>query len=291
LTYLVFPALLWAALRFGQRGATLAVAITAVFVVWNTTHFAGPFHFESVTQSVLSTQLFIAVAALSTLCLAAVVTERELFATRLGASRSRLVSASDNARRRLEHNLHDGAQLRLTWLALHLRDAAGVVRREPARASALLDEAESELQLAIDELRELAHGIHPAVLVDLGLAEAIKSLALRSSIPVNLLRVPKRRLDTAAETVGYYVVAEAIANAQKYSRASFIEVRADAGPDSLRIEVLDDGAGGAVEHPGSGLEGLRDRAEAIGGTLELVSAAGMGTRVTVTVPASNASVG
>ena len=286
LMYLVFPVLIWATLRFGQRGATLAVAITAIITIWNTTHYAGPFHFESITRSVLSTQLFVAVSALSTLCLAAVVTERELFATRLGASRSRLVSASDNARRRLEHDLHDGAQLRLTWLALHLREAVGVARREPEHVSALLEQAESELQLAIDELRELAHGIHPAVLVDLGLAEAIKSLALRSSIPVRLLEVPERRLDEVAETVGYYIVAEAIANAQKYSQASFIQVRATASRESLRIEILDDGVGGAVERPGSGLEGLRDRAEAIGGRMELVSRAGFGTRIAVTIPAT-----
>jgi signal transduction histidine kinase len=289
LLYLVFPVLIWAALRFGQRGATLAVAITAIVTVWNTTHYAGPFHFESITRSVLSTQLFIAVSALSTLCLAAVVTERELFATRLGASRSRLVSASDNARRSLEHDLHDGAQLRLTWLALHLRDAAGIAQREPERVSELLEQAESELQLAIDELRELAHGIHPAVLVDLGLAEAIKSLALRSSIPVRLLEVPEGRLEQAAETVGYYVVAEAIANAQKYSEASFIQVRATAYGESLRIEILDDGVGGAVERPGSGLQGLRDRAEAIGGRMELVSRAGFGTGIVVTIPAATAS--
>jgi signal transduction histidine kinase len=265
------------------------VAITAFITVWNTTHYAGPFHFESVTRSVLSTQLFIAVAALSTLCLAAVVTERELFAARLGASRSRLISASDNARRRLEHDLHDGAQLRLTWLALRLRDAAGVVRREPQRASTLLEEAESELELAIDELRELARGIHPAVLVDLGLAEAIKSLARHSNIAVRLLELPGGRLDEVAETVGYYVVAEAIANAQKYSRASVIQVRATASGESLRIEIFDDGAGGALERPGSGLEGLRDRAEAIGGTMELVSRAGAGTRIVVAIPASKAS--
>ena len=289
LMYLVFPVLIWATLRFGQRGATLAVAITAIITIWNTTHYAGPFHFESITRSVLSTQLFVAVSALSTLCLAAVVTERELFATRLSASRSRLLSASDNARRRLEHDLHDGAQLRLTWLALHLREAVGVARREPEHVSALLEQAESELQLAIDELRELAHGIHPAVLVDLGLAEAIKSLALRSSIPVRLLEVPERRLDEVAETVGYYIVAEAIANAQKYSQASFIQVRATASRESLRIEILDDGVGGAVERPGSGLEGLRDRAEAIGGRMELVSRAGFGTRIAVTIPASSAS--
>jgi signal transduction histidine kinase len=283
--YLVFPILIWATLRFGQRGATLGVAITAFFTVWNTTHYVGPFHFQSVTRSLLNTQLFIAVSVLSTLSLAAVVTERERFAARLAASRSRLISASDDARRRLEHDLHDGAQLRLTWLALRLHDAAVVAKRDPERAPALLEEAEHELQLAIDELRELAHGIHPAVLVDLGLAEAIKSLALHSSIRVKLLELPAERLDPSAETVGYYVVAEAIANAQKHSGASLIEVRASAAQDILRLEIVDDGVGGAVERPGSGLEGLRDRAEAGGGTIELVSPPAGGTRISVVIPA------
>jgi len=286
LTYLVFPALIWAALRFGQRGATLAVAGTAFFTVWNTIHYLGPFHFQSVTRSVLSAQLFIAVAALTTLSLAAVVSEREQFARRLGASRLRLVAAADNARRRLEQDLHDGAQLRLTWLAVQLRDAAELSRLNPERAAVVIGEAESELELAIDELRELAHGIHPAVLVDLGLAEAVKSLVLHSDIPVTLVELPSSRLDETAETIAYYIVAEAIANAQKYSRASSIQVRIVAGVDRLRIEVLDDGVGGAAERPGSGLEGLRDRAEAIGGTMELRSRTGEGTRLVVGLPAS-----
>ena len=285
--YLVFPTFMWAALRFGQRGATIAVATTALFTVWHTTHYTGPFHFESVTRSVLNAQLFIAVAALSALCLAAVVSEREQIATRLSRSRSRLISAADNARRRLEHDLHDGAQLRLMWLALNLREAVDAAREEPKRVPALLEEAEGELQLAMDELRELAHGLHPSVLVDLGLGEAIKSLALRSTIPVTLLEVPSGRLDTVAETVGYYVIAEAIANAQKYSEASVIQVRAHAGPDSLRIDVFDDGRGGAAERPGSGLEGLRDRAEAMGGSMALESRDGSGTRITVAIPASD----
>jgi signal transduction histidine kinase len=284
LTYLVFPVLIWAALRFGQRGATLAVAVTAVFVVWNTTHYSGPFHFMSITRSVLNTQLFIVVAALSTLCLAAVVSEREQFALRLSASRRRVISASDNARRRIEHDLHDGAQLRLTWLALRLGDAAAVVDSESKLAGELLEDAAKELQLAIDELRELAHGIHPAVLVDFGLAEALKSLALRSHIAIKLLELPDRRLDPALENVAYYVVAEAIANAQKYSDASLIEVRAAAGPHVLRLEIADDGVGGAVERPGSGLEGLRDRAEAVGGSLHLLSPPGGGTRIQAAIP-------
>jgi len=285
LTYLVFPALIWAALRFGQRGATLAVAVTAFFAVWNTIHYAGPFHFESVSRSVLSAQLFIAVAALTTLALAAVVSEREQFAARLGASRLRLVSAADNARRRFEQDLHDGAQLRLTWLAVQLRDAAELAQRNPERAAVVIGEAEGELELAIDELRELARGIHPAVLVDLGLAEAVKSLALHSSIPVIVVELPPSRLDETTETIAYYIIAEAIANAQKYSRASSIEVRVSVAVGKLRIEVVDDGVGGAAERPGSGLEGLRDRAEAIGGTMELRSRAGEGTRVAVGIPA------
>jgi signal transduction histidine kinase len=282
--YLVFPLLIWAALRFGQRGATLGVAVTAVFTVWNVTHYHGPFHFESVTRSVLNTQLFISVAALSALSLAAVVTERERFAARLAASRARVISASDDARRRLEHDLHDGAQLRLSWLALRLGDAAAIVEPESKLAGKLLEEAEQELQLAIDELRELARGIHPAVLVDLGLAEAIKSLALHSSIRVELRELPSERLSASVETVGYYVVAEAVANAQKHSGASLVEVRARASNGTLRLEIADNGAGGAVERTGSGLEGLRDRAEAAGGTMELDSPPGGGTRIQVAIP-------
>src|SRR3954453_1747921 len=113
LAYLVFPALGWAGLRFGRRGATLAIAVAVGFAVWNTTHYHGPFVFDSITLSVLSTQLYIAVATLSTLCLAALVSERARFAVGLEASRARLVTASDTGRPRLEHNLHDGAQQRL----------------------------------------------------------------------------------------------------------------------------------------------------------------------------------
>ena len=131
LSYILFPALIWAALRFGLRGGTLAVAITTGLTVWKTTHYLGPFYFHSITRSVLITQLFIGVAALSTLCLAVVVSEREALAARLRASRARLVDATYAERRRIERNLHDGAQQRLTALAYQLHEAGQEMRRAP----------------------------------------------------------------------------------------------------------------------------------------------------------------
>jgi signal transduction histidine kinase len=283
-SYLVFPVLIWAALRFGQRAATLSVAIVVGIAAWSTAHYIGPFHFESITRSVLSTQLFIAVAALSTLCLAAVAAERETFAAGLRASRARLVHAGDAERRRLEQNLHDGAQQRLTTLADRLRRSADEARRAPESAPALFDSAHGEVELAIDELRELARGIHPAVLTDLGLASAIKSIAARSTVPILMVDLPSRRLDPTAEATAYYVVAEAVTNAQKHARASSIHIRAVPSLTRLHIEVSDDGLGGAVERSGSGLQGLRDRVEAVGGTFHVDSFRGHGTRIAAVIP-------
>jgi signal transduction histidine kinase len=288
LAYLVFPALIWAALRFGQPGATLGVAVAVGFAVWSTTHYAGPFAYESITRSVLSTQLFIAVAALSTLCLAAVASERETFARGLGHSRTRLVEAADNERRRLEHDLHDGAQQRLTALAYHLDRAAEEARAEPDDAAALFADASAEVTLAIDELRALAHGIHPAVLTDVGLAGAIRVVAARSAVPVRLLELPSVRLPDTAEATAYFVVSEAVTNAQKHSGASRIAVRASVAAGVLRVVVSDDGIGGAAPRAGSGLEGLRDRVEAMGGTFQLSSPAGA-THVTAMIPVTAAS--
>jgi signal transduction histidine kinase len=286
LTYVLFPALLWAALRFGARGGTLAVAVTAGLTVWNTTNYLGPFYYHSITRSVLITQLFIGVAALSTLCLAAVVSERESFAAGLRASRARLVDASYAERRRLERNLHDGAQQRLTALAFRLHEAGNELQRSPERGAALLAGAEEELQLAIDELRELAHGIHPSALTTFGLAKAIPMVAARSTVPVDVVEVPSRRFAGATEAAAYYVIVEAIANAQKYAHASRIRVRCVAVRDMIEVEIVDDGIGGAAESVGSGLEGLRDRIEAIGGTFEVDSPPGRGTRITATIPAA-----
>jgi signal transduction histidine kinase len=284
LTYLIFPALIWAALRFRQRGATAAIALMVGFTAWNTAHFAGPFSVQSISHSVLSTQLFLAVAAFATLCVAAMVSEREKFADGLSASRARLVEAADTERRRLEHNLHDGAQQRLTALSLRLQLGGEYVREAPERAAAVIAAAETEVLLAIDELRELAHGIQPAVLTHGGLAHAIESIVARSTVPIEVSELPSRRFDERAEVTAYYVVAEAITNAQRYAHATSISVRAVVAHGSLRVEIGDDGIGEAAEGKGSGLQGLRDRVEAIGGTFEVDSAPGRGTRIVAAIP-------
>jgi signal transduction histidine kinase len=284
LAYLVFPPLIWAALRFGQRGATLIVTIGLGLTVWNTVHYIGPFAFESISRSVLNTQLFIAAAALSTLYLAAVVSEREQFAAGLAASRARLVDAADTERRRLERHLHDGAQQRLVWLAVSLGHAAERLSAAPDEAALALEDARAQLALAVDELRELAHGIHPAVLSDLGLGRAMRSAAVRATVPIDLAEMPAERVSDAAEATAYHVFAEAVANAQKHARATSICVRAGVRSRTLHIEIVDDGAGGVDEGPG--IVRLRDRVEAAGGRLDVESVAGHGTRVAARIPAA-----
>jgi signal transduction histidine kinase len=287
LAYLVFPPLIWSALRLGRHGATLGIAVAACFAVWATTRRVGPFAYESVTNSVLSTQLYIAVAAVSTLCLAVVVSEREQVTMRLAESRRRIVETADNERRRIEHNLHDGAQQRLTGLVVQLGLFADRARAHPGITADLFDDAAHELVLAIDELRALAHGIHPSALQDLGLARALQSMALRATaVPIRLVDLPHARVDTTAEAAAYYVVAEALANVHKHARPASVAVSAQVWDGVLHVEVVDDGLGGARSRRGSGLEGLRDRIEAIGGTLEIDSPAGEGTRIVADIPAS-----
>ncbi len=288
-TYLVFPALILAALRFGERGATLAVAIASGHAVWATTHYEGPFVFHSITRSVLATQLYIAVAALSTLSLAAVVAERDRLADRLRASRARLMQASDGERRRIEQNLHDGAQQRLTALAVYLGIAAEEAQAQPANTAALFRRAEHDVYGAIEELRELAHGLHPPVLKKFGLARSVNELAARSSVPVVVLELPPERFEEAAEATAYFLLVEAVANAQKHSRASRVRISGAWSAGLLRLVVADDGVGGATETGGLGLQGLRDRVEAVGGTMAIDSPVGSGTRLEMSIPASLAA--
>jgi signal transduction histidine kinase len=286
LTYVVFPALLWAALRLDRRGATLAIAVAAGFAIYETTRQIGPFAFGSITESVLATQLYIAVAALSTLCVAAVVAERQAVAASLSASRTRIVEAGARERHRIEQNLHDGAQQRLTALSVRMRMAAERAREDPASAVAAFETAEVQLVAAIEELRELAHGIHPSALAEHGLGDALGRLAAESPVALQVRERPSRRVDLTTEVTAYFVAAEAVANAHKHARATEIDVMARNLPGGfLRVEVRDNGIGGADEAGGSGLQGLRDRVEAIGGRFEVTSRTSRGTALVAVLPA------
>jgi signal transduction histidine kinase len=279
IVYIVFPVLIWSAVRFGKRGATLAIVIASALVIWNTTHYEGPFTFKSISESVLTTQLYIVVAAVSTLCLAVLVAEREQLAVRLGASQVEVLAAAETERRRVERDLHDGAQQRLIALRVHLGLAGD------GRADAdVLAYANREIQAAVEELRDLVHGIHPAVLRELSLASALRSLGARSAIPVTFLELPQQSLPDPVEEAAYYIVAEALTNTQKHAQATAIQVGVAARDGSLRIESRDNGVGGAVEENGSGLRGLRERAADLGGTFEVDSRDGRGTTITAVLP-------
>jgi signal transduction histidine kinase len=451
--YIVFPVLIWAALRFGPVGAATSLALVSSLTVWNTAHGSGPFVRTTLTHSLLASQLFVAVAALTSLVLAAVTAERtasedaqrELTAeqaalrriatlvageaaskrvfdqvtaeaartvgapaaslarfdedgmvtfvggwsageslafpvdsrvplegtgvlaavretgepqridsytgrtgevveritsfgygsataapVKLGAhvwgalvaaarrdaplpddserrladfadlvaqalanadayrklavSRARIVEAADNERQRLERNLHDGAQQRLVSLALQLRLVKASLEKDPTSAEARLTEAEAELGQALDELRELARGIHPAVLSERGLAAALATLADRASLPVVLVRVPGNRLSDPIEAAIYYLVAEAVTNVAKYAQATEARVSVERSNGIATVVVSDDGIGGAEPTTGSGLVGLADRVEALGGRLRIDSPPGRGTRLTAEIP-------
>ena len=197
----------------------------------------------------------------------------------LAASRARIVAAGDEERRRLERNLHDGAQQRLVSLALMLRLAA---RRHPHDAD--LARASEELTFALEELRELARGIHPAVLTERGLEPAVESLAARAPLPVELSFDLADRLPGPVEAAAYYVVAEALTNVAKYASASVVSVDVGRSDGHALIEVRDDGVGGAAAGRGTGLRGLADRVEALGGRFVLDSPLGAGTTLRAEIP-------
>jgi signal transduction histidine kinase len=460
--YVVFPVLLWAALRFGPRGAATAIAVVSALTVWNTARNAGPFVRDSITDSLLATQLFIAIAALSSLVLAALTAERrragerlraselaqraladeqaalrrvatlvageappdavfeqvtrevgdllgapgasllryeddgtatvvgtwsetadprlpvgtgvalegdsviarvqqsgevqrlesyeeasgplaetlresgyrsavaapvnvggrlwgalvaattheeplpedaarrlcdfaELAAQalanadaygKLAASRARIVEAGDVERRRLERNLHDGAQQRMVSLALQLRLIEAKIGSDPSGARAVLSAAREELDLALAELRELARGIHPAILTEQGLGPALEALVRRASVPVEIAELPSERLPRQVEAAAYYVVAEAIANVTKYAQASKVTVSIRRSNGYALVGVADDGIGGADPTLGSGLRGLADRLEALDGRLSVDSPPNRGTRIQAEIPSA-----
>jgi signal transduction histidine kinase len=201
----------------------------------------------------------------------------------LRASRARLVEAADGERRRLERNLHDGAQSRLVALALNLRLARMTVT-DGSDTAALLDGSIDELGQSLKELRDLARGIHPAVLSERGLEPAVRALAGRATVPVDVVAQAAGRLPAAVETAAYFVVSEALTNVSKYAHARHATVRVERVDGQLLVEVSDDGVGGASASEGSGLRGLSDRVAALSGTLDVSSPPGQGTRLRARLP-------
>jgi signal transduction histidine kinase len=201
----------------------------------------------------------------------------------LNASRARIVAAADESRRRIERDLHDGAQQRLVSIALQLAAAATAtagqaeLREELARAS-------SEVTAALDELREIARGIHPAILSEGGLGPALRTLSRHCAIPVELDISTSGRFTERIEATGYYVVSEVLTNAVKHARATFARVAVEQMHGTQRLSIRDDGVGGADPARGSGLIGLYDRVEAMGGTIHIDSPVGAGTAIFVSLP-------
>ena len=449
----IFPALIWAALRFGPRGAAAALLAATLITIWDTSNGTGPFVRSSLTDSLLATQLFVGVAALTSMTLAAVTAERaaseaaarglareqaalrriatllvseadparifgavmreaalalgvntativrydaprtvcvlggwsktgellfpagsvieigeegsalvEVYRTgearrvsypkdagsliadlrsrgyrssvaapvklagglwgalvassvdesplpdgseqrlldfadlvaqalanadahaKLAASRARIVGAGDAERRRLERNLHDGAQQRLVSLALQLRLTQSALERRPDAVAGLLEEAQAELARALDELRELARGIHPAILTDRGLGPALEAILARAPLAVELTELPDERLPEPVEAAVYYVVAETITNIAKHAQAASATVSVTLASNTARVVITDDGIGGADPARGTGLRGLADRIEALDGGLRIDSPNDHGTRIEAQIP-------
>jgi signal transduction histidine kinase len=205
----------------------------------------------------------------------------------VAASRARIVATADETRRRIERDLHDGAQQRLVALALDLRAAQTAVPPELGELQAELSRVAEGLASALDELQEFARGIHPAILAEGGLGPALKTLARRSPVPVELDVRAEPRLPERVEIAAYYVVSETLTNAAKHAHASVVHVEVESADGALRVSVRDDGAGGADPARGSGLVGLRDRVEALGGAITIQSPPGAGTSVDVELPISD----
>jgi signal transduction histidine kinase len=202
----------------------------------------------------------------------------------LRSSRARIVDAADQERRRIERNLHDGTQQRLVSISMALGLAEAKFESDPAAAGAVFGEARQGLSAALEELRELSHGIHPGILTERGLAAALDELALRAALPVELTVADTERLPERIEAAAYYVVSEALSNIAKHANATRARVRVEHPDGKVVLEVADDGIGGADTDRGSGVRGLTDRVEALGGRLRLSSPPGQGTIVRAEIP-------
>jgi signal transduction histidine kinase len=202
----------------------------------------------------------------------------------LRSARQRILEAAEEERRRIERDLHDGAQQRMVAVAVTLGLAEAQLATDPDGAAKLLAQAREEAQEAVRELRELARGIHPALLSERGLGAALEALARRAPVPVDVSPVPEVEICRAVESAAYYFTAEALTNVAKYARASRASVELSVDEERLCVEVSDDGVGGADPEVGGGLRGLHDRVDALDGRFEIVSPPGEGTTLRVELP-------
>jgi signal transduction histidine kinase len=287
LTYLVFPALIWAALRFGPQGATLAVAVAVVSAVWATSNELGPFLEHEASDSALNLQLYITFAALTTLCLAAIVSERRRAALELVQSRARIAAAGAAERRRLEGELHDSAQNRLVGLQIRLRLAEEGAQRTAPEVAAMLAALQDDADAVGDELRRIAHGMSPPRLATAGLVEALRAECSHSGIAVHITGDDVGLSTPEVETAVYLCCLESIQNAAKHAgwdASVTVELRRDG--DDLVFSVRDTGCGfdTRTTTPGGGLTSVRDRIDAVAGRLDIETAPGRGTTVRGVVP-------
>jgi signal transduction histidine kinase len=207
------------------------------------------------------------------------------------ASRARIVAAADEARRRIERNLHDGTQQQLVALGLDLQALKSTIPTELSDQHAEIDRIQTELAAVIDDVREISRGVHPALLSHAGLGAALRALARRSPVTVELELEGEPRLSQSIESAAYYAASEALANAAKHSQASVVHLRATVADERFRLSIWDDGIGGATIQSAAGLGGLVDRVEALGGNLALQSPLGQGTTITIDLPLAEPASG
>lgn len=282
--FLAFPALIWAALRFGSRGATVAITIVSGIAIWATTHFTGPWASEPIGNRVLDTQMFIAAVSLSALAIAALVSERERLIESVRGSRARLVAASDETRQQIERDLHDGAQQAL--VAIRLKVTMAREAADPRGLDRQLGAIDREAGAALEELRALVHGIYPRILREMGIAAALHAAAERFPLPVRISDAGIGRLPEAIEAAIYFCIREALQNTVKYAGAgSKASVTLAHRGRTVEFTVSDNGPGMTPEQAskGIGIHNMRDRLAAVGGRLEIVSGRGQGTLIHGTI--------
>jgi signal transduction histidine kinase len=287
LTYLVFPAFIWAALRLGPRGATLAVTVAVVIAVWAASNALGPFDEHTPTDSALNVQLYIAVAALTTLCLAAIASERRRVADELAQSHRRIATAGADERHRLERELHDTAQSRLTAVQIRLGMAQERVVGTSPEIAATLGQLGDETEAVNEELRRIGHGLSPPLLAQQGIAAALGAEIAHCSMPVNVTASDVGLSEPEIEIAVYLCCLELIQNAAKHAGpGAAVTIRLSREHHQLAFTVQDTGRGFDLQAvpPGSGLTGVRDRISAVGGRIEIKARAGHGTTATGIVP-------